>query len=111
MSHTTSAIDARDGEPGAPGSGVRLRAYRPADLAAVRRICADTRFLGRPIDPVFEDRELFADYLTGFCTRCEPDALLIVESQRDRRTDDRYAGGCRFRSAPDRRGPGVAPDR
>jgi GNAT superfamily N-acetyltransferase len=71
---------------------VRLRAYRPEDLAAVRRICADTGFLGRPIDPVFEDRELFADYLTGYYTRYEPDALLLVEVRGEVRG---YLMGCR----------------
>jgi hypothetical protein len=69
-----------------------LRPYRPGDLAAVRRICADTGFLGRPIDPVFEDRELFADYLTGYYTRFEPDALLVVEVQGEVRG---YLTGCR----------------
>jgi len=92
MPQTTSAIDARDREPGAPCPGVRLRAYRPGDLAAVRRICADTGFLGRPIDPVFEDRELFADYLTGYYTRYEPDALLLVEAHGEVRG---YLMGCR----------------
>jgi GNAT superfamily N-acetyltransferase len=71
---------------------VRLRAYRPEDLAAVRRICADTGFLGRPIDPVFEDRELFADYLTGYYTRYEPDALLVIEAPGGVRG---YLMGCR----------------
>jgi hypothetical protein len=71
---------------------VSLRPYRPEDLAAVRRICADTGFLGRPIDPVFEDRELFADYLTGYYTRFEPDALLVVEVGGEVRG---YLMGCR----------------
>jgi hypothetical protein len=56
-----------------------IRSYRPGDRAAVRRICADTGFLGRPIDPVFEDRELFADYLTGYYLDYEPDAVLVCE--------------------------------
>jgi ribosomal protein S18 acetylase RimI-like enzyme len=73
-------------------SPLRLRSYRPEDLAAVRRICADTGFLGRPIDPVFEDRELFADYLTGYYTRFEPDALLVVEAGGEVRG---YLMGCR----------------
>jgi len=30
-----------------------IRPYRPGDRAAVRAICADTGFLGQPIDPVF----------------------------------------------------------
>ena len=62
-----------------PEEAVRVRPYRPSDRDAVRRICADTGFLGQPIDPVFEDRELFADYLTGYYTRFEPDALLVCE--------------------------------
>jgi GNAT superfamily N-acetyltransferase len=71
---------------------VSLRPYRVQDLAAVRRICADTGFLGRPIDPVFEDRELFADYLTGYYTRFEPDALLVCEVRGAVRG---YLMGCR----------------
>src|SRR5437588_12538382 len=57
---------------------VRIRPYRPEDREAVRRICADTGFLGRPIDPVFEDRELFADYLTSYYTDCEPESAFVL---------------------------------
>jgi hypothetical protein len=56
-----------------------IRPYRHADRAVVRRICADTGFLGQPIDPVFEDRELFVDYLTDYYLRIEPDAALVCE--------------------------------
>ena len=58
-------------------SSVEVRPFRAEDREAVRRICADTGFLGQPIDPVFEDRELFADYLTGYYLRFEPDATLV----------------------------------
>ena len=58
---------------------IEIRAYRAEDREAVRRLCADTGFLGEPIDPVFEDRELFADYLTSYYLRCEPDATLVCE--------------------------------
>jgi hypothetical protein len=58
---TTSTADPHHPESDASPAGVQLRVYRSEDLAAVRRICADTGFLGEPIDPVFEDRELFAD--------------------------------------------------
>src|SRR5215469_6136509 len=58
---------------------IQVRPYRPEDRASVRQICADTGFLGRPIDPVFEDRELFADYLTNYYTQIEPDAALVCE--------------------------------
>jgi GNAT superfamily N-acetyltransferase len=62
-----------------PQTRIRVRPYRPHDLQAVRRICGDTGCLGKPIDPIFEDRELFADYLTGYYTRFEADALLVCE--------------------------------
>jgi L-amino acid N-acyltransferase YncA len=58
---------------------ISIRRYRPEDRAAVRRICADTGFLGQPIDPIFEDRELFADYLTEYYLRIEPDATFVCE--------------------------------
>ena len=83
-----------DVQPAEDGSSprIRVRPYRPEDLEAVRRICADTGFLGRPIDPVFEDRELFADYLTGYYTRFEPEALLVCEVEGKVRG---YLMGCR----------------
>jgi ribosomal protein S18 acetylase RimI-like enzyme len=56
-----------------------VRAYQPADRAAVRTICCDTGFLGNPIDPVFEDRALFADYLTAYYTDREPDSAFVIE--------------------------------
>jgi len=56
-----------------------IRPYRPEDRAVVRAICADTGFLGQPIDPVFEDRELFADYLTSYYTDAEPESSFVCE--------------------------------
>ena len=55
-----------------------VRRYTPVDRNAVRQICCETGFLGRPIDPVFEDRDLFADFFTDYYLRCEPDAALVV---------------------------------
>ena len=57
----------------------RVRPYRPDDRAMIRRICADTGFLGKPIDPVFEDRELFADFLTAPYTDAEPENCFVLE--------------------------------
>jgi len=57
----------------------RIRPYRASDRAVVRAICADTGFLGRPIDPIFEDRELFADYLTSYYTDVEPESTFVCE--------------------------------
>ena len=56
-----------------------IRPYRPEDREAVRAICADTGFLGKPIQAVFEDRELFADYLTAYYTDKEPQSTFVCE--------------------------------
>ncbi|MEY2575833.1 MAG: hypothetical protein QOF80_1320, partial [Verrucomicrobiota bacterium] len=45
-----------------------IRSYRATDRAAVRRLCCQTGFLGDPIDPVYQDNELFADFLTTYYT-------------------------------------------
>lgn len=58
---------------------IQIRPFRPGDRAAVRRLCCETGFLGKPIDPVFEDRELFADYLTSYYTDVEPEAAFVLE--------------------------------
>src|SRR5450755_1721816 len=65
--------------PPLPQAQYIVRPYRPEDRPAVRNICADTGFLGKPIDPVFEDRELFADYLTSYYTDAEPESTLVCE--------------------------------
>jgi hypothetical protein len=54
-----------------------VRPYRPEDRDVVRAICADTGFLGKPIDTAFEDRELFADYLTSYYTDVEPESTFV----------------------------------
>jgi L-amino acid N-acyltransferase YncA len=72
-------------------AGIVIRPYRDADRLVVRRICADTGFLGQPIDPIFEDRELFADYLTHYYLRVEPDASLVCEVDGEVRG---YLLGC-----------------
>ncbi len=43
-----------------------IRSYRPSDRDACAGSVAKPAFLGQPIDPVFEDRELFADFLTNY---------------------------------------------
>ncbi|MFM8656524.1 MAG: GNAT family acetyltransferase [Chthoniobacterales bacterium] len=60
-------------------SGDVIRPYRPADRDAVRRLCCETGYLGKAIDPVFEDRELFADSLTSFYTDWEPESTFVLE--------------------------------
>jgi hypothetical protein len=70
-----------------------VRHYRPEDRAAVRAICADTGFLGNPIDPIFEDRELFADYLTSYYTDAEPESTFVCELDGEVKG---YVMGSRF---------------
>jgi len=56
-----------------------IRSYRQSDRAAVRRLCCRTGFLGEPIDPVYEDPELFADFLTTYYTNREPESSFVLE--------------------------------
>src|SRR5207244_10624002 len=56
-----------------------IRSFRKTDRDAVRRLCCDTGFLGAPIDPVYEDRRLFADFLTTYYTDWEPESSFVIE--------------------------------
>jgi hypothetical protein len=69
-----------------------IRSYRPSDRAAVRRLCCQTGFLGEPIDPIYEDRQLFADFLTTYYTDHEPESAFVVEIDGALRG---YLLGCR----------------
>lgn len=59
---------------------VIVRQYREKDREGVRRICCETGFLGHPIDPIYQDRELFADLFTKPYLDHEPEWTLVVES-------------------------------
>ena len=61
-----------------------VRYYRAEDRDQVRHICAETGFLGDPIDPLFQDRELFADFLTAPYTDAEPENCLVLEGDEGR---------------------------
>ena len=69
-----------------------IRNYRASDREAVRRLCCDTGYLGEPIDPVYQDRELFADFLTTYYTDHEPESSFVVEVNGELRG---YLLGCR----------------
>ena len=58
-----------------------IRSYRATDREAVRDLCCQTGFLGEPIDPVYEDRELFADFLTTYYTDHEPESSFVIEKE------------------------------
>ena len=55
-----------------------IRRFHASDREAIRKLCCDTGFLGKSIDPVFEDREIFADYLTRYYTDAEPESAFVV---------------------------------
>ncbi len=58
-----------------------VRPYRATDRLAIRTIACDTAFRGRPIDPLFPDREIVADILTTYYTEYEPRAIWVAESE------------------------------
>ncbi len=58
-----------------------IRSYRSSDRQSVRDLCCETGFLGEPIDPVYSDREMFADFLTTYYTDWEPESSFVVESE------------------------------
>ncbi|HEY0368106.1 MAG TPA: hypothetical protein VGC85_00785 [Chthoniobacterales bacterium] len=73
-------------------NGYTIRKYRASDREAVRRLCCQTGFLGKPIDPVYEDGELFADFLTTYYTDHEPESSFVIEADGELRG---YLLGCR----------------
>jgi hypothetical protein len=87
----SSAPNAKRQTPNAKRFMVRV--YQPSDRDAVRDLCCRTGFLGKPIDPVFEDRELFADFLTDYYLTCEPDSAFVVIVNE---SVVGYLLGCRF---------------
>jgi hypothetical protein len=70
-----------------------VRSYQPSDRDAIRDLCCLTGFLGNPIDPVFEDRDLFASFLTDYYLVCEPDAAFVITVDGAIKG---YLLGCRF---------------
>jgi len=56
----------------------RIRPYTPEDREGVRHVCCETGFMGNPIEPIFTDRELFADFFTGYYTDYEPESALVA---------------------------------
>ena len=61
------------------GMDFGIRKYKSEDRKSVRNLCCDTGFLGNPIDPVFGDRDLFADIHTKYYLEKEPESAFIAE--------------------------------
>jgi len=75
----------------------RVRPYQPADREAVRRICADTGFMGNPVDAIFTDRSIFADFFTRYYTDYEPDCALVTEDVASGEVVGYLLGSVRYR--------------
>lgn len=60
---------------------VQFRQYQEHNREEVRRICSDTGFLGSPIDPIYQDRDLFADLITNPYLDYEPEWTLVAENE------------------------------
>jgi ribosomal protein S18 acetylase RimI-like enzyme len=58
---------------------VLVRPYCAADRTAIRRLCCETGFLGNPVEPLFQDRELFADLFTRAYLEHEAEWALVAE--------------------------------
>jgi RimJ/RimL family protein N-acetyltransferase len=76
----------------------RIRPYRPADRDAVRQICADTGFMGKPVDEIFSDRSIFADFFTRYYTDYEPECALVTEDADTGQVVGYLLGCVKFRS-------------
>lgn len=70
-----------------------VRFYEVKDRPRVRQICCETGYVGTDIAPVFEDRELFADYLTSYYTDVEPEQTVVLEINGEVMG---YAMGCLY---------------
>ncbi|MBF0494043.1 MAG: GNAT family N-acetyltransferase [Candidatus Omnitrophica bacterium] len=57
-----------------------VRKYKREDRERVREIYWNTAFLGRPGEELFEGREIFSDFMTGYFTDSEPEACFVAES-------------------------------
>jgi len=58
---------------------IKIRGYEEKDEDSIRKICCDTGLWGKPIDSVFEDREMFADLIIGPYLKYEPEHVLVAE--------------------------------
>jgi len=56
-----------------------VRPFRSTDRDAVRHICCETAFAGGPVEPLFPDRDAFADFFTRYYTDWEPESALVGE--------------------------------
>lgn len=63
-----------------PETGIRIRRYNEKDRQAVRDICWETAFCGKPADAFFHDREILCDFLTAYYTDYEPQGAFVADT-------------------------------
>lgn len=59
----------------------KIRKYQEEDRESVRRICCDTGFWGKPIDPIYQDRECLAGMIVDPYLDTEPENAFVVEGK------------------------------
>ena len=58
---------------------VTIRNYEKKDKDSVKNIAWQTSFLGKPGIDFFDNKDIFADALTGYYTSHEPDSCFVAE--------------------------------
>ncbi len=56
-----------------------IRSFKKDDRGPLRKLCADTAFMGEPVERFFPDRELFADWASAYYTDYEPESIFVAE--------------------------------
>lgn len=59
-----------------------IRRFGPSDRNALRQLCSDTAFMGRPVEIFLKDRDLFADWATVYYTDYEPESIFLAECDK-----------------------------
>lgn len=60
-----------------------IRPYRKSDRETICRLCCETGFLGGPVDPLFQDHDLFAELFTRPYLEYEPEWAFVVEDRQE----------------------------
>ena len=60
-----------------PGA-IQVRPYRASDRAGVRHLCCETAVGGGPVEPLFPDRDAYADFFTRYYTDFEPESAFVA---------------------------------
>ncbi|MFZ5800515.1 MAG: GNAT family N-acetyltransferase [Candidatus Omnitrophota bacterium] len=75
-----------------PPAEIIIRNFTPEDKEAVREICADTAFMGAPVEHFFTDRRAFVDLAISYYTDFEPQSLFVAQADKE---VVGYLAGCK----------------